>query len=329
MSSDLSVAQARRVARVGVATPLLVPSFSSRGFSDIGDLFEEVSPDLRRSCLLSAFDLESGAITVDLSKAADLVLIDSGVYETKAHTVAADGHTSVPAATAWTRDMYRAFLPRIPATSNALLVSFDHYGPVQEQLERAHTDFALAPSAARDFLLKPRARDFRIDATDVVTAGTSLDHVDVLGVTEKELGDSLLERCSTLHRLRDALSATGRDLPIHVFGAITPGPVLAYFMCGADIFDGLNWLRYQYGPQGLGYVQDAALVEGDPSRPDAQVVVDAARANIRFLHRLQDSMARFTRGHDLEVIAAQFPVARRAYDIASRARGVIAAGKES
>ena len=277
---------------------------------------------------LSAFDLDSGAITVDLSKAADLVLIDSGVYETKAHTVAADGHTSVPAETAWTRDMYRAFLPKIPHNSNSLLVSYDHYGELREQLERARTDFALVPSAARDFLLKPRTRDGRIDTALIATAASALDHVDVLGVTEKELGDSLLERCSSLYRLRDALSATGREMPIHVFGAITPGPVLAYFLSGADIFDGLNWLRYQYGPHGLSYVHDAALVEGDPARTDAQVVVDAARSNIRFLHRLQDSMARFAREHDLEVIAAQFPVARRACEIASRAREPINSRRE-
>lgn len=329
MSTDVPLVQVRRIGKLGVATPLLVPSFSSRGFSDIGDLFNEVVSDLRRSCLLSAFDLASGALETELSKAADIVLVDSGVYETKAHAVAADGHTSVPAATAWTRDMYRAFLPTLPKHANVLVVSFDNYSSLQEQLARAAEDFALCPSAARDFLMKPSERECRIVPEEVLGAVVTLQGVDVLGVTEKELGDSLLQRCFTLIRLRQSLTTAGISIPVHVFGAITPGPVLAYFMCGADIFDGLNWLRYVYGPHGLGYVHDAALESGLPARLDAQVVVEAARANIRFLHRLQDGMSQYARGGELDVLACAFPVARRAFDIAQLARETAASSREN
>lgn len=323
MSIEASVVQVRRVHRSGVSTPILVPSFSSRGFPDIAELFRDVSTDLRRSCLLSAFDLACGALKVDLSGVADLVLIDSGVFETTPIAVAVDGSASPPATAVWTRDMYHAYLASIPNTANALVVSFDHYGDVHDQLERAAADFALAPAAARDFLLKPLTRDAHVGADLLSGANSLLDHVDVLGVTEKELGDSVLERCTALIRIRRLLSLSERELPIHVFGAITPGSVLAYFMCGADIFDGLNWLRYEYGTHGIGHIQDAALVAGDPSRPDDQVILDTARANIRYLHRLQDGMARFAEGRNVEVLAAQFPVARRAFEIANIARASI------
>lgn len=329
MSTDVPLLQPRRIGKLGAATPLLVPSFSSRGFSDIGDLFNEVVSDLRRSCLLSAFDLASHALETELSKAADIVLVDSGVYETTAHAVAADGHTSLPAATAWTRDMYRAFLPTIPKDANVLVVSFDNYSSLKEQLVCAAADFALCPSAAHDFLMKPPERDGRVVPEEILGAVAHLRSIDVLGVTEKELGGSLLERCITLVRLRRSLTTAGLSIPVHVFGAITPGPVLAYFVCGADIFDGLNWLRYVYGPHALGYIHDAALASGDPARPDAQVVVDAARANIRFLHRLQDAMSQYARTGDLGALAGAFPVARRAVEIAQLAHETVALSREN
>jgi hypothetical protein len=324
MSTEPPLAQLRRIGKLGASTPLIVPSFSSRGFSEIGDLFNEVVSDLRRSCLLSAFDLDSRSVTTDLAQAADIVVVDSGVYETRVQTVAADGHTSAPAAAAWTRDSYRAFLPTIPKHANVLVVSFDDHSSLKDQLGQAIQDFALCPSAACDFLMKPSDPQLLVVPDAVLDVIEPLRRIDVLGVTEKELGSSLLERCCNLVRLRRALTTARISLPVHVFGAITPGPVLAYFMCGADIFDGLNWLRYVYGPQGLSYVHDATVAAGDPAMPDAQAVVAAARANIRFLHRLQDEMSRYAHTSALDTLAMTFPVARRAFEVAQVARSTVA-----
>src|SRR4051812_30086887 len=74
--------QTRHITRIGVETPILVPSFSSRGFPALGVLLENLRNDLYGVCLVSAFDLSTQRLTVDLSDLTDLVFLDSGVYET-------------------------------------------------------------------------------------------------------------------------------------------------------------------------------------------------------------------------------------------------------
>ncbi len=47
-------------------------------------------------------------------------------------------------------------------------------------------------------------------------------------------------------RLRMALTAAGLDMPIHVFGSLDTITSPMYFLAGADIFDGLTWLRFAF-----------------------------------------------------------------------------------
>ena len=66
-------------------------------------------------------------------------------------------------------------------------VSFDHYGPIEEQVEQADEDFLHVPSAASDFLLKPVSADTILDGEHVREHVSQLSHFHVLGVTEQEL----------------------------------------------------------------------------------------------------------------------------------------------
>ena len=74
----------------------------------------------------------------------------------------------------------------------------------------------------------------------------ALKRFSVIGIAAREAGSSFLKRCSSIVMLRNLLNDAGLDMPIHVFGAINPYEALAYFFCGADIFDGLNWLRLAF-----------------------------------------------------------------------------------
>ena len=80
-------------------------------------------------------------------------------------------------------------------------------------------------------------------------------------------GDSLVKRCSAVVMLRDAMGDAGLDAPIHIFGAINPMEVLTYFFCGADVFDGLNWLRLAFRKHGSIAIEEAAF-EGQNSNLD-------------------------------------------------------------
>jgi hypothetical protein len=320
MSHDYCHPGTRRIARIGVETPILVPSFSSRGFPALAALYEGVRNDLYGVCLVSAFDLSTRRLTVDLCDLADLVILDSGVYETKPVAVAVDGYHPPPANHAWARGSYCQCLRTVRPDANVVAVSFDHYGPIEEQIELAIEDFSRAPSAASDFLLKPVSADMMLDAGQVRGHASRVSQFHVLGVTEQELGCSPLDRCRTLIALRDALTEADVNVPIHVFGTITPGAVLAYFLCGADIFDGLNWLRFAYSFLGLRPIAETALEEEAWDQPDEARFLQQSVRNLRFLCRLQDAMRSYCKTGDFEALTGAFPVAERA------ARAAAAAG---
>jgi hypothetical protein len=320
MSTERAHAASRSITRLGIETPLLVPSFSSRGFPEVAPICAGLRGDLYGVCLVSAFDLASRRLPIKLADVADLVVLDSGVYETKPVAIAADGYHPPDAGLPWQRSSYREFLEAVGEDANVLAVSFDHYGPVDQQIELAREDFACAPSAAQDFLLKPLAIDGRLDQALLREHANALGGFAVVGATEIELGGSLLERCRSLVAIRDLLGATGSLTPIHVFGTITPGSLLAYFLCGADVFDGLNWLRFVYDVAGLRPFAESALDDGQWDRPDGVRFLDQSRRNLRFLHRLQEAMRLYARTGDFRALADSFPAARAA------ARAAAAAG---
>ncbi len=230
MSID-DLAQVRCIARFGVATPVLVPSFSSRGFPNIRLVMDALRLDISTACLLSAFDLKYGNIDVPFNELADLVLLDSGVYETAPATVSVDFYYPLPAAAPWTRNHYRSYLREAntrASKTNTIVVSFDTYDALEKQVDAALEDFSCIPDAAFDFLLKPTGSGEFLEpfrGTDI-----RLGNFDVLGVTERELGRSAVERCKSICNIRRALNDAGFFLPIHVFGAITPAAVTSYFL---------------------------------------------------------------------------------------------------
>lgn len=309
----------RSIAQFGVETPLLVPSFSSRGFHEVASLYRELRNDLYGVSLVSAFDMSTQRIDNDLADIADLILLDSGVYETKPFAVAADGYHPEPAHGTWDRDAYRDYLRAVQPTATVLAVSFDHYGPIERQIELAVEDFAQAPSAASDFLVKPISNELLLESREIAAHAGALARFGVLGFTERELGNSLLDRCRALIALRTALNEAGTDTPIHVFGTITPGAVLSYFFCGADIFDGLNWLRFVYDGAALRPISEAALDDDQWEQPDGLLFLRQSRRNLRFLRKLQDAMRSYCASGDLGALIDAFPVAEAAARVAAAA----------
>src|SRR5690606_32377632 len=73
-----------------------------------------------------------------------------------------------------------------------------------------------------------------------------LGSFDIVGVTEKELGRSMLDRMVNVAKLRLAMDEAELRIPIHVFGALDPLSASLYYISGAEIFDGLTWIRYAY-----------------------------------------------------------------------------------
>lgn len=311
----------RQIDRLGIGTPLLVPSFSSRGFPDVASIIEALRVDISGACLLSAFDIAQGHVPEAFEELADMILVDSGLYETSPIADAVDCFQPDPIRAAWTRDHYHSFLKSAAvrvANTNALVVSFDSYAPLEKQIEDAHADFALAPSAARDFLLKPGLLGQVYVCSEVV--GANLNGFEVIGVTERELGRSAIDRCRALLDLRAVIDAAGGTIPIHVFGSITPAAVTAYFLCGADIFDGLNWLRVCLDAAWAGAPSEFAVTGRLFEAGDEAVLLELWRRNLRTLKRTQIALRRFATDGDRQALCHVLPFAISSLALADTAK---------
>ena len=68
-------------------------------------------------------------------------------------------------------------------------------------------------------------------------------HPVMVAVPERELGNGIVERCTTMRGIRNALDDSGYYCPIHVLGTGHPFTLVALTLSGADSFDGLEWCQ--------------------------------------------------------------------------------------
>ena len=282
-----------------VSTPLIVPSFSSSGFPDVESIYNEMRDSLYGVCLVSALDLASGCIPADVTDEVNLVLVDSGMYEARTK-VGAPIYTLSPVASHnWSRRQYSSLAGGIDPMSNTILVNYDCPGPISRQFKHAVEDFSHAPHTASDFLVKPEFPSQLVNVARLATHSEELKQFNIVGMTAEEAGDSLKSRCRMVVMLRNALLDAGLDLPIHVFGALKPIEVLAYFLCGADVFDGLSWLRFSFNGNGSTPIEEAAFDDDKADLAAFEFRIAEGRANLGVLYRLQTSMNRYCKTRNL------------------------------
>ena len=315
--------QTRHVEKVGVSTPLIVPSFSSCGFPHVAEIYDLMKDKLYGVCLVSALDIASSLIPTDVTDEVNLVLIDSGTYEARNTASRQIDDCMSEANGGWVRQEYLAIAGCIDPGSNVILVNYDGVESVEQQIRQASEDFSHAPHAASDFLVKPESPAQPVNVARLAQHTNQLEQFNVVGITAREAGNSLVQRCSTIVMLRDALDDAGLNLPIHVFGAITPLEVLTYSFCGADIFDGLSWLRLRFNENGSAPIEEAAFDVGMSNLTDFELRAREWLSNLRRLYRLQESLRRYGLSKDLDGLAQECPSAQKAARIAELAGAVI------
>jgi hypothetical protein len=208
------------------------------------------------------------------------------------------------------------------------LVNYDGYdedgnAPFVAQIERAQLFFAQHPSYSQDLLIKPEraGRSLEVGGLSPNTLAR-LKGFDLLGFTEKDLGDSVLDKLRTLARLRDALDGAGVDAPIHLFGSLDPVMTPLYHAAGAEIFDGLTWLRYGYHWEVAMYRDDVPILDERRGLSETRFARTTTTAidNLAMLRTLGERMQLFaTTGRWQlfgERIATQLEAA---YDMATKA----------
>ena len=311
MSEEGPHGQPRRIEKVEASTPLIVPSFSSRGFPFVKEIYTEMKDKLFGVCLVSALDLARSHVPPSVLEDVNLVFLDSGLYEARNDEFSVDGSYGPKGRADWTREEYLRVAKGVGEGNNVVLVNFDLDNDLKRQIDEAQSDFSIVPHAARDFLAKPESPARLLNVARMAKYAQELRTFDIVGITAREAGDSLVERCRTLVVLRDALGDASLDCPIHVFGAISPLEVITYFFCGADVFDGLNWLRLGFRDHASIPIEEAAFEDGKATMNDLDLLVEEWTGNLGHLYRLQASLQRYAGNQDMEELAEAFPVARR------------------
>ena len=293
-------------------TPVLIPSFSSKGFgkaegrSEVHDLFEAAQEVVTDAMLVSAYDIHHGHLSLPERAVPEIVFVDSGGYETSAVQDLSSPFVYEPQREEWTRDLHYETLAKWPSHIPAVFVSFDSTDEplsIADQLARAIPLTEEFRHQMHAFLAKPDPSQPLIDVAALLGRAREISRFSVLGVTEKEIGDSFIARMRTIAELRMGLDQRGLDaLPIHVFGSLDPSTVCLYFAAGAELFDGLTWLRYAYSLDVAMYRHNAALLHDMLTQRDSRVRAWAMANNMGQLEALRNKLRRFLNDGDFSVL---------------------------
>ena len=285
----------------GELSPLLIPSFSSRGFPSLSEAHKFLSPFMTDVSLVSAFDIHNNYLNPEKIYGSDIVFIDSGGYEVKPVNDPLEAYIDERSANNWTYDLYRKTLDKLEPLSDVVIISYDdaHKIPLENQIRNAHALFEQYPEFSGNFLWKPDPEEIFCGSAEALTPFyNDLNSFRCFGVTDKELGASLIDRCRKIIEIRSLFNQLELNLPIHVFGCLDPLTSLLFFICGADVFDGLSWLRYVYRDNHLVYLQQATLLEDNSSLSDQEILSASWVDNLEAISNLQNTMKIYAQTFD-------------------------------
>lgn len=261
-----------------IELPLLVPAFSSKGFgfrwsgrgrnkhdySEISYELSDFGKRLSNSVLVSGYDLHFGHFNAPEFPAkrpethlrnTRLVFLDSGGYELVREFDSTEVKTYLYSPKdGYGRVEYEAVLERLVALKDPLplvITNFDYETrdrPIDIQINEARSLFSKFPTCINSFILKPWSPKSKGFNPSNMSDGefANLRGFDIIGIAEKELSKNLFDRIKWIAKLRRGLDRAKVTSPIHVWGGLDPVLTPLYFLAGAEIFDGISWLRYAY-----------------------------------------------------------------------------------
>lgn len=283
-------------------TPILIPSFSSR-IPKVEKIFRASEELIDGPILISAYDVKHGHLKppFDFGNA---IFLDSGGYEASIDSDLSDVSSLPAQGKDWTESEHLTVLSEWASKVPAVIISYDHPKvrlPLQQQIAAAAV-LPLPKNALREILIKPETEDQHFIQVDSIRKNIhGLSKFDVIGVTEKEIGNSVLERMEHLATIRLALNKAGIVSPIHVFGSLDTITTLFYFVAGADIFDGLTWLRYAFADGRTVYRQDFGITDLGIAAKFPRVEALCWARNYQYMKEMELQMRRFLKGNDFRV----------------------------
>jgi len=307
---------------ISISTPLLVPSFSSKGFfidpkgkSDVNKIYNATLEYITDSMLVSAYDIYNKNINIKKQdyKIAEITIVDSGGYEVSddndLSTVMYKNNTRKNTKNEWTEDKLIEVYQKIPANCPVILVNYDHPDKrkkMKKQINDAILFFRNFPNHLHTMLIKPETKKQKyVEIESILQNIHSLKNFDIIGFTEKELGDSILKRMLAISKIRQALDNTNILLPIHIYGSLDPITSILYFISGAEIFDGLTWIRYGFLDGNAYYYQNYGVrtygIDWDTDRTKLFML----SKNLLYLKKIKNQMKRFLVNENFSVFGKE------------------------
>lgn len=299
---------------IEISTPLLVPSYSSKGFSihdgksELCNTMIFAKEFIYESQLLSAYDIYYKHMLDDMElNSTQLTIIDSGGYETSNNFDLSETRKYDRTKKDWNQNLLNTVLDNWTELYPAIIVSYDDVElkvSLEEQIKNASEFFKPRNQFLSDFLIKPFDRDSNfIDINETLKLVQNFGQFDIIGITEKELGDSLFLRMKNIFLLRKELDKYKVNSPIHIFGALDPLSVILYFLMGAEIFDGLSWLKYDYFNCCASYINNSNILKDYENAflSDSEVRMQTIKDNIYQLESLKNILIDFTKNQEYDI----------------------------
>jgi hypothetical protein len=174
----------------------------------------------------------------------------------------------------------------------------------------------MRPSLMVDFLVKPPDTDSHVRPLDFLEGVGDLTLFAAIGFAERELGDSYELRLKALAEARAGMDERGaQNVPIHVFGSLSPLITPLYFMAGAEIFDGLSWMRYAWHEGRSIHRDELALLRGQLASTDEISEAERLLGNLQELRALQNALSAWVANHsNFDLLGPNGLYLQRAYE---------------
>jgi hypothetical protein len=165
----------------------------------------------------------------------------------------------------------------------------------------------------KEILIKPEPNADFIQVSHLVNHLKSFASFDVLGFTERELGSSLLERMAAIAYIRRALNKYEIDIPIHIFGGLDVVTTPLYYLSGADIFDGLSWLRYIFSNGMTLHLESYGPINEAISMSIHDISIKSFYKNYLAIRKLEESLEKFHSSEDFDDLGKNADFFKNAY----------------
>jgi hypothetical protein len=284
-------------------TPLLIPSFSSKGFPEMKQIIRMMAEFITGSCLVSAYDIHYKLLEPKQLTFPDVIFLDSGGYEARVEHDLSEAYGQDYKPKKWTPNDHHRVLLIWNSKRPTIAISYDNprrHSSIEHQLSAARRVRQRFPNLLHEFLVKPERKTDSIDPKLVAKIVNQLNEFSIIGFTEHELDNKIIGRMEKIATVRKMLDEAGLKIPIHVFGSLDSLTTVLYFLSGAEIFDGLTWLRFGFHNGQTIYRQNYGAISGENGilKSARELSHGMWKDNYYYLEHLRDQMRNYARTGD-------------------------------